>query len=788
MNAKITRQILARIPLVERVLSDATGTVLLCTPAGGGKSTLMAMVAQRLGLKVCALQHPRPDDVAGGWLLWDVPVSARAVRLSAQVAESVEHLVIAHRPEQRITGMAQRLLYNGRTTLDGEDLAFAKAELSSLPEAVANRLMEDFAGWPAFLPLAQTPDDPLVIAFIAESMLSHLTPEQTTSLTIWLEAPTPTPKVDWRDALPPTLFAAPHRHSALIEALRIAAGARLQAFSNSSAVTEVANTLEASNRPLAAIALLLDHGHEAHAAQILEHFQGLELIYNSSLSDFSEIVLRFSQEMLATNETVLFSVTRTLMKMGELERVRHLTSKHLGSDYLDPLKVLSRGSRFSFAARRFRLNMMISEDMTPSDAMLLRLGEFMADYPVGDAQKWGAFYNALLEFENRRRNFQKAESAAARALIYFRKMGGHPLLEFFIHLHLTVLHLTNGDLLQARPAARAARKNLENVHHSAEPEFRMLRLLEAAIAYEEGHPQKLVTFAQEDFEAFATAEIWPSMFVFAVFYVSQAIMDHFPATIRPGFLDGLWLHLAERMDLRRYMQARTAVAYQNESRWLEADDALRAAGASARDHLQLRPETLAHLSERDDIVIALAKLRSLAHERTPSSETEKQIDALEANPKTTLREKVALRLWRAHVDYQRKDAAAARRNLQSALQTVSRLGCFGVLSEERAFLAPLLREKRIRSHVETAQDIRAAISIYAGSINSPKAKARAGGLTERETQLLQLIADGYPNKRISALLGIAEPTVKFHLSRLYAKLGCGRRAEAVQAAHALGWL
>ncbi|MCT4370117.1 response regulator transcription factor [Yangia mangrovi] len=103
-------------------------------------------------------------------------------------------------------------------------------------------------------------------------------------------------------------------------------------------------------------------------------------------------------------------------------------------------------------------------------------------------------------------------------------------------------------------------------------------------------------------------------------------------------------------------------------------------------------------------------------------------------------------------------------------------------------LPPLLREARIRQHLETAPDIRGTLSIYAGSISTPKAKARAGGLTEREAQLLQLIAGGYPNKRISQTLNIAEPTVKFHLSRLYAKLGAKKRGEAIQSAHALGWL
>ena len=270
---------------------------------------------------------------------------------------------------------------------------------------------------------------------------------------------------------------------------------------------------------------------------------------------------------------------------------------------------------------------------------------------------------------------------------------------------------------------------------------------------------------------------------------SQAVMDHYPASIRPGFLDGLWLHLAERMDLLQAVQIRTAVAYQNEGRIGEAAATLQSLRATQSVPTEeMTPVWLAQLNDRNAIALALARLRCLVEDHAPGPDIDRQLAALESNPKSTLRETVALKIWRAHLAHKRRDTAGARSQLQAALLSASRLGCFGVLSEQRIFLAPLLREARIRQHLETAPDIRATLSKYAASISTPKAKARAGGLTEREAQLLQLIAGGYPNKRISQALNIAQPTVKFHLSRLYAKLGAKKRSEAIQAANALGWL
>jgi DNA-binding NarL/FixJ family response regulator len=53
-------------------------------------------------------------------------------------------------------------------------------------------------------------------------------------------------------------------------------------------------------------------------------------------------------------------------------------------------------------------------------------------------------------------------------------------------------------------------------------------------------------------------------------------------------------------------------------------------------------------------------------------------------------------------------------------------------------------------------------------------------LTDRESEVLQLLARGKANKQIALDLGISEHTVKFHISSIYTKLGAGNRTEAVR--------
>lgn len=54
-------------------------------------------------------------------------------------------------------------------------------------------------------------------------------------------------------------------------------------------------------------------------------------------------------------------------------------------------------------------------------------------------------------------------------------------------------------------------------------------------------------------------------------------------------------------------------------------------------------------------------------------------------------------------------------------------------------------------------------------------------LTPREIEVLDLLAQGLPNKQIARQLVISEHTVKFHVSSIYTKLGVTNRTEAVRA-------
>jgi DNA-binding NarL/FixJ family response regulator len=69
---------------------------------------------------------------------------------------------------------------------------------------------------------------------------------------------------------------------------------------------------------------------------------------------------------------------------------------------------------------------------------------------------------------------------------------------------------------------------------------------------------------------------------------------------------------------------------------------------------------------------------------------------------------------------------------------------------------------------------------------SPPGSAERLGLTEREAEVLALLAEGRTNRQIGQRLFITEKTASVHVSRILTKLGVSNRAEAAAAAHRVG--
>lgn len=110
----------------------------------------------------------------------------------------------------------------------------------------------------------------------------------------------------------------------------------------------------------------------------------------------------------------------------------------------------------------------------------------------------------------------------------------------------------------------------------------------------------------------------------------------------------------------------------------------------------------------------------------------------------------------------------------------------------------LLKDVSLEQLVEAVKKVAAGGSLVAptvtqrllsgvGRINNQfNSLERPDPLTERETEILRLMSAGFSNKEIANSLGVAEGTVKNHVSNILSKLGVRDRTRAVLKALEIG--
>ncbi len=112
------------------------------------------------------------------------------------------------------------------------------------------------------------------------------------------------------------------------------------------------------------------------------------------------------------------------------------------------------------------------------------------------------------------------------------------------------------------------------------------------------------------------------------------------------------------------------------------------------------------------------------------------------------------------------------------VQEAMRLGASGYVLKHEGPSA-LLDDIRAALRGEIPLDPAAAQALSEAEANPLES------LTPREKEVLELIAQGFSNKRIAARLEIAEKTVKTHATSLFAKLGVSGRTQAALLAREL---
>lgn len=153
---------------------------------------------------------------------------------------------------------------------------------------------------------------------------------------------------------------------------------------------------------------------------------------------------------------------------------------------------------------------------------------------------------------------------------------------------------------------------------------------------------------------------------------------------------------------------------------------------------------------------------------------------------------VRLMVLSAVIESQRGNPQAARDKVLEALRRGQRFGLLRSLLDAHPKALELITEIASQEaldpvltfYVERLQEAQVktpAVPTAKPSVATPN-KALAAGrepLSEREIEVVRLLAQALPNKKIARALGLSPETVKWHLSHIYSKLGVNSRDEAV---------
>ena len=193
------------------------------------------------------------------------------------------------------------------------------------------------------------------------------------------------------------------------------------------------------------------------------------------------------------------------------------------------------------------------------------------------------------------------------------------------------------------------------------------------------------------------------------------------------------------------------------------------------------------LVEDDAMVRSWVRLSLRASEFRVSGEAASAVEALE------LVHAVRPQLWL--VDYRLPDHVGTelvrelrRRgvNAPAVLMTASHLPGFNEAARDAGAQGSVLKTG---SPIELLDALRA---VHAGNVSfdgrHPRRAPGRAALSPREREVLTLVAEGATNQEIASALGIGVETVKTLLGRTFSKLGVQRRAQAVAAAHELGFI
>lgn len=407
----------------------------------------------------------------------------------------------------------------------------------------------------------------------------------------------------------------------------------------------------------------------------------------------------------------------------------------------------------------------IYSDEEISAEAIERLFEVLSSLPKDASLLRAILYNVAVDVFLRQQKMSEAEQAAHRALFHYTAAGERGVA-FYVHLYLAVIGLWRGDIDATAARLAEARAALSDFGAGLANDDLLLRSFEMIVLYEQGQPDPLIKHLMSDEETIPFGELWPSIAAPIISFGRRALASKVTPSAALSWVRRWRVKQHRSLRFTRLISLQEAFALQALGRWQEAD------------------EVLNGIAGVDDADLLIARFASGFDRNPKSAELGRQIADCLKREDLSVRQKFVLRLLATQSALAREMEREGARHLSAAINEVDPDVRASIWAEQRVRVSEILSKRNLRTELRRFPRMQRQIK----TLSEAETTQKPDQLTRQEFRVLQLLAEAQSNKAIGLRLGIALPTVKFHVTNLCRKADVGNRRDVVRSAVAIGWL
>ncbi|WP_281433635.1 LuxR C-terminal-related transcriptional regulator [Jiella flava] len=721
-------------------------------------------------------------------------------------------LVVAARDHSVIP--LSRLRMRGLVSeLKAADFAFSRSEARRLLDGLTGAELEEFLtlceGWPAIVGLAASRlrggisgEERLAVlsgnhadfaAFLDEELLSALPPPILKLLDVGACLDEVPPELagelaglspeEVRQAfvdLQPLAASLPSRPGwfALLPLLRSLLLQRVGEAQLRHRHTRAAAWFAAAGQIEKAVRYAADAGDFAFAANTIRAAGGVGLFLRAGYTVLKRLMQGLPADVVHDSPGLTLCGALVLAKEGQIHSARQI---------LEELKTLAREGQLHEVPEAVIIHIDslfdVYEDSHFEDEQVDWLERRVRSHRLRDTWERGWLHNHLCIAHTRRGLLRQAAAHAAKALECYREEGAH-YAQAFMLIHLALVNLLGGRLTVATRYGREAEHMIQTTQWSDENLLSIARIPMAETMFRQGHVIEAASALEVAMPVTAAGEGWVDVFSrgYTTLARCRRLLDGGEAALE---VVEAAKAVAEDRGLPRLDLSLDTLRVEiltNERRFEAASDWL----ARLPDPLD---DTLWPVRrERRDAMIAAARLTL----RRGSYQTAR--DALTRFVETVEDQDDGLTILCAEIllveaVHKCGEGEAALGHLVAAIDKAMPENLIEPFSSEgealKGVVRAIVRQQGLSAFSAAATEF---VNRIIAVDEDGSFRSKIGILSPREGDVLALLARDLSNKEIARELDIGEPTVKFHVKNLFAKLGVGRRAMAVTVGRTLGLL